>query len=98
MKVEFADRATEDIYLDKRSKMALKALPIGLHSKARGKLQKMFLAEVLTDLKEPPGNKLEKLKGNLSEFYSIRINDQFRIVFRFWRNSFTDVQIVDYHK
>ncbi len=97
MKVEFADKATEDIYLDKKSKIALKALPVGLHGKARVKLQQIFLAESLVDLKEPPGNRLEKMKGTLSESYSIRINDQFRIVFRFLGHSFTHVQIVDYH-
>jgi proteic killer suppression protein len=97
LKVEFADKATEDIYLDKKSKIALKALPVGLHGKARVKLQQIFLAESLVDLKEPPGNRLEKMKGTLSESYSIRINDQFRIVFRFLGHSFTHVQIVDYH-
>ena len=45
----------------------------------------------------PPSNKLEKLKGNLNEFYSIRVNDQFRIIFRWENGNATDVKLLDYH-
>ncbi|WP_211365289.1 type II toxin-antitoxin system RelE/ParE family toxin [Polyangium fumosum] len=51
----------------------------------------------MQDLRAPPANRLEKLLGNLSGFYSIRINDQFRVVFRFADGQASDVRIVDYH-
>ncbi len=51
----------------------------------------------LKDLRSPPGNKLEALKGNLVGYHSIRINDQWRVVFRWTDNGPTDVDILDYH-
>jgi proteic killer suppression protein len=54
-------------------------------------------AHAIQDLRVPPGNKLEALKGDLAGFHSIRINDQFRIVFKFKDGQATDVQVVDYH-
>ena len=51
----------------------------------------------LKDLMIPPSNKLEKLKGNLNEFYSIRVNDQFCIIFRWENGNATDVKLLDYH-
>ena len=54
-------------------------------------------ATVLQDLAVPPGNRLEKLKGDLDGTYSIRINDQWRIIFRWQEDGAHDVQIVDYH-
>jgi len=55
-------------------------------------------AERLDDLRIPPGNKLEKLSGNLSGKYSIRINDQWRIIFRWQENNAYEVEIIDYHR
>jgi proteic killer suppression protein len=52
----------------------------------------------LTDLKVPPSNKLEKLSGKMIDFYSIRINDQWRIVFKWVDGNTSDVTIMDYHK
>ena len=54
-------------------------------------------ANELADLRAPPGNRLEALKGNLAGLHSIRINDQWRIIFRWQRGNALDVQIVDYH-
>jgi proteic killer suppression protein len=54
-------------------------------------------AHVITDLKVPPGNRLEALRGNLAGYYSIRINDQFRIVFKFRDGQAMEVEIADYH-
>ncbi len=54
-------------------------------------------AKTLEDLKVPPSNRLEALKGDLEGFYSIRINDQYRIIFRFENGDAYDVAIVDYH-
>jgi proteic killer suppression protein len=59
-------------------------------------LQYLNSAVRLDDLKAPPGNRLEALKGSLAGYHSIRINDQWRIVFR-WRDGAYDVRIVDYH-
>jgi proteic killer suppression protein len=64
-------------------------------------LRKLLLieaAENVEDLRLPPGNKLESLKGNRKEQYSIRINDQWRICFKWSSGNATDVEIVDYHK
>lgn len=55
-------------------------------------------AENLEDLRVPPGNRLELLKGNLSKFYSIRINDQWRIIFQWSEGGAHEVSIIDYHK
>ncbi|NGX59297.1 MAG: Toxin HigB-1 [Chlamydiae bacterium] len=63
---------------------------------ARRKLDMLDYAEELDDLRSPPNNRLEGLKGNLKGLYSIRINDQWRIVFGWDRQPF-DVQIIDYH-
>ena len=64
---------------------------------ARRKLDLLGAAGDIRDLAIPPGNRLEKLKGSLTGFYSIRVNDQFRIIFRFEAGNARAVQIVDYH-
>ena len=61
------------------------------------KLRQLQIAARLDDLRVPPGNRLEALKGNRAGQYSIRINDQFRICFRWTRAGAEDVEIVDYH-
>ena len=63
---------------------------------ARRKLDMLHYASELRDLRSPPSNRLESLKGNLNQFYSIRINDQWRIVFG-WDHEPYDVRIMDYH-
>ena len=60
------------------------------------KLDVLNSAHRLDDLRSPPGNRLEALKGNLEGFYSIRVNDQWRITFR-WDNDIHDVSLIDYH-
>jgi proteic killer suppression protein len=64
---------------------------------ARRKLRQLEIALRLDDLRVPPGNRLEALKGNRSGQYSIRINDQWRVCFRWAGSGFEDVEIVDYH-
>ena len=54
-------------------------------------------AHDIIDLRVPPGNRLERLKGKLKDFYSIRINDQFRIIFRWTQGAADEVEIIDYH-
>ncbi len=64
---------------------------------ARRKLRYLEIANTLQDLRIPPGNRLEQLKGNRKGQYSIRVNDQFRICFRWINRGAEDVEIVDYH-
>ena len=64
---------------------------------ARRKLEMMHAAQQLNDLRNPPGNRLEMLKGDRAGQHSIRINDQFRICFRWVEGQAEDVEIVDYH-
>jgi len=61
------------------------------------KLDMLARAHALIDLRAPPGNRLEALKGEREGFYSLRINDQYRIVFRWQGHGASDVSIVDYH-
>ena len=62
------------------------------------KFDMLHYAASLLDLRSPPGNQLEKLKGNLSEMHSIRVNDQWRIIFRWTEAGPVDVRVIDYHK
>jgi len=64
---------------------------------ARRKLRQLEIAGRLDDLKVPPGNRLEALKGNRAGQHSIRVNDQFRLCFRWTEKGAEDVEIVDYH-
>jgi proteic killer suppression protein len=92
----FGNALAEDLFDDKKSK-ATRAFPPELRRAARRKLLYLHDAAGLKDLAVPPGNRLERLKGKWKGLHSIRINDQWRVVFR-WRggNAF-DVQVVDYH-
>ncbi|MBI3189351.1 MAG: type II toxin-antitoxin system RelE/ParE family toxin [Ignavibacteriales bacterium] len=92
----FADKVTEDIYHGIDSKSA-RRIPRLLWKTAFRKLDMINAAHQLRDLRIPPANKLEELKGNLSGFYSIRINDQYRIVFRWTNGNAYEVMITDYH-
>jgi proteic killer suppression protein len=92
----FADATTEDIFNGTNSKAA-RSVPKELWKIAGRKLSAIDYATDLSDLSSP-GNNLEKLKGALSGKYSIRINDQFRIVFNFERGEATNVVITDYHR
>jgi proteic killer suppression protein len=92
----FGNALAEDLFDDKNSK-ATKAFPPELRRVARRKLQYLHEAADLRDLRSPPGNRLEGLKGDWKRFHSIRINDQWRVVFRWSGGNAFDVQIVDYH-
>jgi proteic killer suppression protein len=92
----FADHATEDIFDGKNSKDAAR-IPANIHRAARKRLLMLNAAIRLDDLKFPPGNQLEALVGDLKGRHSIRINDQWRIVFRWAGSNASDVVIVDYH-
>jgi proteic killer suppression protein len=92
----FADAATEDIFHGTNTKAA-RTIPKDLWKIAARKLSVLDYAKDLRDLASP-GNNLDKLKGALSGKYSIRINDQFRIVFNFDRGDASNVVITDYHR
>jgi proteic killer suppression protein len=78
-------------------RQAPKGFPADLAKVARRKLVQLDNAETLTDLAVPPGNRLEALKGNLAGRHSMRVNDQWRIVFRWSAAGPEEVEIVDYH-
>ncbi len=89
----FADREAEKIWGGTPSRR----LPPDIQSVARRKLRMLGNAAVLDDLHTPPANRLEALKGSRKGQYSIRINDQWRICFRWTDGDAHDVEIVDYH-
>jgi proteic killer suppression protein len=89
----FGDKETEKVWTGIRSKK----LPIEIQDIARRKLRILNNAQDVNDLKIPPRNKLEKLKAKLQEYFSMRINNQWRIIFRWINNDSYDVEIVDYH-
>lgn len=95
MIVNFADKTTEDIFNGIDSKLARK-IPSQIWKIAARKLDMLNASVKLEDLRSPPANRLEKLKGRLSDYHSIRINDQFRVFFLCNSNA-EDVQIIDYH-
>lgn len=91
----FGDLATADLYHSKNTSRA-RRFPQSIVSIALRKLDVINAAHKLDDLRSPPGNRLEALKGNLTGYYSIRVNDQWRITFR-WNDDALDVSLVDYH-
>lgn len=97
MIVAFRNQGTEDVYDGVHSKAARKVCPPNLVGRARAKLFLLDDAEVLEDLRAPPGNRLESMKGDRKGQHSIRINDQYRICFRWTGTGPRDVEIVDYH-
>jgi len=92
----FADAATEHLFNGKDTREARK-IPKSIWSVAERKLDLLNGAKALADLKIPPGNRLEKLSGRLKGKYSIRVNDQYRIVFAFENGTASEVEITDYH-
>lgn len=93
MIASFRDAATEELWHTGRSKR----LPASIHSVALRKLTYLDSATELTDLRLPPGNRLEPLKEDREGQHSIRVNDQYRVCFVWRGNNAHDVEIVDYH-
>ena len=89
----FKNKESEEFFRTGKSKK----LPSSIYKAALRKLDYLNSAYTLEDLKIPPANRLEKLKGDLQEYYSIRINKQYRIIFKFKNGDAYDVNIVDYH-
>jgi proteic killer suppression protein len=92
----FQDKTTTDVFHGANTKEARK-LPVQLHGIAQRKLYYLDAASELIDLRQPPGNRLEKLQGNYSDYHSIRINDQWRLIFKWTVNGPEEVMITDYH-
>lgn len=93
----FGDEGTRDIFTGVNSKQARKKLDPSLHHIAYRKLYMIDVAHNLDDLKVPPSNHLEVLKGKLRDYYSIRINTQYRIIFAWGPRGAERVEILDYH-
>lgn len=89
----FGDKETKKIWNGVRSKK----LPSEIQNVARRKLRMLNNAQDVNDLRIPPANRLEKLKGDLKAYYSIRVNNQWRLIFQWDSNNAFDVKIVDYH-
>jgi proteic killer suppression protein len=92
----FGNRLAEDLFFDRRSRET-RQFPPELLRAARRKVLYLHDAAALEDLRVPPGNRLEALKGRWKGFHSIRINDQWRLVFRWEHGHAFDVAVVDYH-
>ncbi|BAP57444.1 excinuclease ABC subunit A [Thioploca ingrica] len=88
----FKDTKTKNLFQGRRVKRF-----VNIETVAMRKLAMLNRAEQIDDLRIPPGNQLEALKGNRAGHYSIRINDQFRVCFRFENGDAFEVEIVDYH-
>ncbi len=93
MLISFGTKETEKIWLGER----VKKIPNQIQEISRRKLRMINNAVDLNDLKIPPANRLEKLSGNLKTFYSIRINDQWRIIFKWSSGNALEVEVIDYH-
>ena len=92
MIVSFRCRNTEALFRTEKSRKWGNVLSVAFR-----KLMYLDAALMLDDLRVPPGNRLEALKGDLDGFYSIRVNDQWRLIFRWQDGGAKDVAIVDYH-
>jgi toxin HigB-1 len=96
MIVSFGDDATDDLYHGRNTRYIHRFPPPVIRTAIR-KLDMLNAANHLNDLGAPPGNRLEALKGNLEGYYSIRVNDQWRVVFRWQDNGAHEVTLMDYH-
>ena len=94
MILSFRSRETAKIWNGVR----VKYLPPEIQQIGRRKLRMLNNSQNLADLRIPPSNRLEKLSGKKNDFYSIRINDQWRIIFKWEDGNATEVTIMDYHK
>ena len=97
MIVSFGDKATEAVFHGTPIRL-LKRIPADVLRRATVKLDYLNGASDFIDLERPPGNRLEALKGDLRGFYSIRVNDQWRILFRWQGTDAHDVRLTDYHR
>lgn len=97
MIASFKNKATEDVFNGNASREARKVCPQSIWRVATRKLDQLDSVETLNELKVPPGNQLEWLSGDRKRQYSIRINKQFRICFKWGESGPFEVEIIDYH-
>ncbi len=93
MILSFGSKDTQTIWNGER----VKKIPNEIQEVGRRKLRMLNNSQNLNDLQIPPSNKLERLKGGLKDFYSIRINNQWRIIFKWFSGNASEVEIIDYH-
>lgn len=93
MIISFGSKETEQIW----NGIRVKKMPVEIQNLGRRKLRMINNSQDLVDLRIPPSNRLEKLTGKLNENYSIRINKQWRIIFKWERGNANNVEIIDYH-
>ncbi|WP_194851519.1 type II toxin-antitoxin system RelE/ParE family toxin [Nonlabens antarcticus] len=93
MIISFGTKETEKIWSGTR----VKKLPIDIQQSGRRKLRMLNNSQDINDLRVPPSNRLEKLSGKRKDFYSVRINNQWRIIFKWEMGQASQVEIIDYH-
>jgi len=93
MIISFGSKETEKIW----NGIRVKKLPNEIQNVGRRKMRMLNNSQDISDLRIPPSNRLEKLTGNLKEYYSIRVNKQWRIIFIWNNGNASEVEIVDYH-
>jgi toxin HigB-1 len=93
MIIAFGSKETEKVWIGER----VSKWPAEIQGIGRRKLRMLNNSQNLADLRIPPSNRLEKLHGNLKDYYSIRINDQWRIIFKWENGQASAVEITDYH-
>ncbi|MEQ8241693.1 MAG: type II toxin-antitoxin system RelE/ParE family toxin [Cyclobacteriaceae bacterium] len=93
MVLSFGSKETEKVWNGER----VRKWPIEIQTVGRRKMRMLNNSQNILDLRIPPSNRLEKLGGNLKDFYSIRINDQWRIIFIWEDGNAKEVEIIDYH-
>lgn len=93
MIISFGSKETESIWNGTR----VKKMPTDVQKVGRRKLRMLNNSQDLNDLRIPPSNRIEKLAGNLKNYYSIRVNKQWRIIFKWGKGNASDVEMIDYH-
>ena len=93
MILSFGSKETEQIWKGLR----VRKMPLEIQKIGRRKLRMINNSQDITDLRTPPSNRLEKLTGDFKGFYSIRINAQWRIIFKWQKGNASEIKIIDYH-
>ena len=96
MITSFGDRRSEDLFHG-RSTNRTRRIPSELATATLRKFDMLNAATVIGDLRSPPSNRLEALRGDLTGFYNIRVNDQWRVIFKWSAGEASEVQLIDYH-